>query len=85
MSITNRSVDVKASSEALVTQLEGYEASLAALNMDEEGDTAEWLESGIELIEAELDRREAEDNEDGAHYDSPDIYDTLGERPSYAS
>jgi hypothetical protein len=90
MSISNHSVDVKASSADLAKQLEGYEASLEALNegdllSEANADTAEWLESGIELIEAELGRREDEDNEDGQHYDSPDIYDTMGDRPSYAN
>jgi hypothetical protein len=90
MSISNHSVDVKASSEILAAQLESYEASLEALNegdllSDANLDTAEWLESGIELIEDELGRREDEDNELGQHYDSPSIQDTLGDRPSYAS
>lgn len=84
MSISNHSVDVKASSAVLAAQLEGYEASLEALPEGDD-DMAEWLESGIDLIQDELDKREHEDDEMGQHYDSPDIYDTLGERPSYAS
>lgn len=89
MSISNHSVNVKASTADLATQLEGYEASYDRIMdlPDDQIDDAqlEWLESGIELIEAELGRREDEDNEMGQHYDSPSIQDTLGDRPSYAS
>ena len=89
MSISNHSVDVKAPTSELVKQLEDYEASYAEADTDPSADEAymEWLESGIELIEAELGRREDEDedNELGQHYDSPSIQDTLGDRPSYAS
>lgn len=91
MSITNRSVDVTDSSADLAFQLGEYTASYEAMMRlpDAEIDDAhaEWLESGIEIIEDELAKREQEDNEGAQHYDSPSIQDTLpdGVYPSYAN
>lgn len=64
MSISNHNVDVNASTADLEAQLASYEASLEALNEgdlldDSNLDTAEWLESGIELIDGELAERES--------------------------
>jgi hypothetical protein len=56
MSISNHSVDLDASTPDLEAQHKSYAASLEAADDDQ----AEWLESGMELIEAELDRRAAE-------------------------
>lgn len=74
MSISNHSVDRRASTADLEAQLEGYEESLNVAYTD--GYTpdeayAEWLESGIELIEAELAARTME-AELPAHDDSLD-------------
>lgn len=70
MSITNGSVNVRATTEALEAQLAGYEESMASvmeLPDDEIDDSfAEWLASGIELIEDELARREDDSNDPAA-------------------
>ena len=67
MSITNRSIDVKASTADLNTLLSDYEGQLDAIlgrPEDEiDGADVEWLESGIEIIEGELElRHEAEED-----------------------
>lgn len=67
MSISNRSVNVKASTSDLEAQLESYQTSYGKLvHMPEhlvDDAQLEWLESGIELIEAELDRRDDADSD----------------------
>jgi hypothetical protein len=63
MSISNHSVDVRASTADLETLLNDYEASLAEMDLDSNPDEAhaEWLESGIEIIEDELEKRVSPD------------------------
>jgi hypothetical protein len=84
MSISNHSVNLKASTEDLEVQLNDYEASYTEADTDPNADEAymEWLESGIELIEAELDRRTPSF---GPAYDSPSLEDRGIELGSYAS
>ena len=84
MSISNHSVDVRASTEALEAQLASYEASYERMYADDSADEAqlEWLESGIELIEAELDRRE---DPYPTHDDTPSLQDMGIEIGSYLS
>ena len=84
MSISNHSVDVKASTEDLEVLLNDYEASLRESEDDPTADDSyiEWLESGIELIEEELDRRTPSF---GPAYDSPSLEDRGIELGSYAS
>jgi hypothetical protein len=54
MSITNSTVDLTASTADLEGLLKSYLDSLEAVTED---DTAEWLESGIEIIDHELSKR----------------------------
>lgn len=87
MSITNRSVNLKASTEDLQVELGDYEASYAEAleyeGTDQFDDAhAEWLESGIELIEQELANREEGGDR---HYDSPSLQDSGSELGSYGS
>jgi len=87
MSITNRSVNVKDSTNDLVTQLEEYEQSYDCIMdlPDDQIDNSqlEWLESGIEQIEAELERRD--DDPENYHDDTPSLQDSGIELGSYAS
>lgn len=85
MSVSNHSVNVRASTEDLETLLNDYEASLEEAGTDPAADEAyvEWLESGIELIEDELERRVSPDNE--VHEDTPSLQDSGYELGSYAS
>jgi hypothetical protein len=65
MSISNHSVDVKASTADLESLLNEYEASYDRIMdlPDDQIDDAqlEWLESGIEIIEGELEKRVSPD------------------------
>lgn len=85
MSISNHSVNVRASTEDLETLLNDYEASLREADDDPNADEAhmEWLESGIELIEEELERRVSPDYPE--HDDTPSLEDRGLHLGSYAS
>lgn len=54
MSITNSTVDLTASTADLEGLLKSY---LDSLEAGTEDDTAEWLESGVEIIDHELTKR----------------------------
>lgn len=56
MSISNRSVDRTASTKELEAKRASYAASLDKLDGSSD-DLAEWLESGIEIIDDELTER----------------------------
>ena len=85
MSITNRSVNRKASTAELEVELADYEASLEESATDPTADEAyvEWLESGIEIIEDELARR-YDDMDTYAHDDTPSLGDSGQYLGSYA-
>lgn len=90
MSISNHSVDVTASTADLEGLLKSFEDSLEALNegdllSEANADTAEWLESGIEIIEDELAKREDEEIIHGPAYNTPSLEDRGIELGSYAS
>lgn len=87
MSISNHSVNVKASTADLEAQLNEYEATLTELDnqgdLQDDYELVEWLESGIELIEEELERRVSPD--EPVHEDSPSLQDRGIELGSYTS
>ncbi len=87
MSITNRSVNRKASTADLNTLLSDYEGQLYAIlgrPEDEiDGADVEWLESGIEGIEDELARR-YDDMDTYAHDDTLSLGDSGQYLGSYA-
>ena len=56
MSVSNRSVNRNASTEELEAKRASYVASLEKLDGTQD-DLAEWLESGIEIIDDELAER----------------------------
>lgn len=82
MSISNHNVNVKASTPELEAQWAEYRDALEAEGIDDA--YAEWLESGMELIDDELGRREDYGTTIG-HADSPSLQDRGINLGSYAS